>query len=64
VQRDTNQMEDCSIKQEQNDNKIYLVFKTRGERRATKGDTRRRPIKYNDVKGLKEENGGKKVDQF
>jgi len=34
-------------------------FKTRGERRATKGKT-----EYNDVKGMKEESGGKKVDQF
>jgi len=37
-------------------------FKTRGERRATKGDKRGRP--YNDVKEMKEESGGKKVDQF
>jgi len=35
----------CSTKQEQNDNKIYLLFKTRGERRVTKGDKRRRPSK-------------------
>jgi len=33
---------------------------TRGERRATKSDTRR---VYNDVMGIKEESGGKKVDQ-
>jgi len=37
-------------------------FKMRGERRATKGDKRRRPS--NDVEGLKAESGGKKVDQF
>jgi len=37
-------------------------FKTRGERRATKGDKRGRPFTtYNDVKGMKEESGGKKV---
>jgi len=58
-------MEDFSIKQlEQNDRKIYLLyFKTRGERRATKGGKRGRPS-YKDVKGMKEESGGKKVDQF
>jgi len=36
-------MEDCSMKHEQNDRKIYLLFKTSGERRATKGDKRGRP---------------------
>jgi len=35
----------------------------RGERRATKGDKGRRQSS-NDVKGMKEESGGKKVDQF
>jgi len=43
-------------------------FKTRGERRATKGDNRFvclfRKTEYNDVKLMKEESGGKKVDQF
>jgi len=38
-------------------------FKTRGERRITKGDKRGR-LSINDVKGMKEESGGKKVDQF
>jgi len=42
-QRDVEQMGDCSTNQKQKDNKIYLQFKTRGERRATKGDKRRRP---------------------
>jgi len=52
-------------KKEQHDRKIYICyFKTRSERRATKGDVRGRPIEYNDVKGMKEESGGKKVDQF
>jgi len=41
---------------------IYY-FKTRGERRASRGDQRGRP-EYNDVKGMKEESGCKKVDQF
>jgi len=36
-------------------------FKTRGDRRATKGDKRGRP---STTKGMKEECGGKKVDQF
>jgi len=36
-------MGDCSIKQEQNDRKIYLLFKKRGKSRATKGDKRGRP---------------------
>jgi len=32
---------------------------------ATKGDKRGIPsTSYNDVKGIKEESGGKKVDQF
>jgi len=37
-------------------------IKTRGEIRATKGD--KRGTEYNDVQGIKEESGGKKVDQF
>jgi len=59
-------MEDCSIKQEQNDRKIYICyFKTRGERRATKGEGWSEiKTEYTDVKGMKEESGGKKVDQF
>jgi len=36
-------------------------FKTRCESRATKGDKRRIP---STTKGMKEESGGKKVDQF
>jgi len=37
-------MADFSIKQEQNGRKIYICyFKTRVERRATKGDERGRP---------------------
>jgi len=39
-------------------------FKTRGERRATKGDKRRKKTEYNDVKGMKEASEGKKVHQF
>jgi len=44
-------------------------FKKRCKRRATKGDTIRRPsfrtlIGLNDVKGMKTKSGGKKVDQF
>jgi len=37
-ERDVDQTGDCSTKQEQNNEKICLQFKTRGERRATKGD--------------------------
>jgi len=37
-------------------------FKTRGERRASKGNKRGR--QHNDVKGTKEESRGKNVDQF
>jgi len=36
----------------------------RGERRATKGDKRGSKTEYNDVKGMKEKSGGRKVDQF
>jgi len=41
-------------------------FKTRGDRRATKGDKRGRQSTtiMNYVKGMKEESGGNKVDQF
>jgi len=54
-------MKDYSIKQEQNERKISVCnFKTRGERRATEGDKRRKPS----IKGMKEESGGKKVDSF
>jgi len=42
-QPDVDKMDDCSIKQEQNNRKIYLLFRTRGKRRATKGDKRGRP---------------------
>jgi len=35
-------MEDCSIKQEQNDRKIIHNFKMKDERRATEGDKRGR----------------------
>jgi len=38
--------------------KSICYFKTRGERRATKGD-KRGMTKYNDVKGMKAESGGK-----
>jgi len=38
-------------------------FNTRGERRETKADKERK-TEYNDVNGMKEESGGKKVDQF
>jgi len=38
-------------------------FKTRGERRAIMGDEERK-TECNNVKGMKEESGGKKVDQF
>jgi len=37
-------------------------FKTRNERRATKGDKRGTPNIT--MKGIKQESGGKKVDQF
>jgi len=53
-------MGDCSAKQKQKDRKICLQFKTRGERKATKGDKRRRLSRI--VMGMKEESGGKKVD--
>jgi len=33
-------------------------FKTRGERRATKGDKEKK-TEYNDEKGMKDESGGK-----
>jgi len=41
-------------------------FKMIGDRRATKGDKRGTPSTtiMNYVKGMKEESGGKKVDQF
>jgi len=40
-------------------------FKTRDKRRATRVHIREKdPSVLNDVKGLKEESGGKKVDQF
>jgi len=43
--------------------RFICYFKMKGERRATKGDKRGR-LEYNDVKGMKEESRGKKVDQF
>jgi len=63
-QRDVEQMGDSSTKQEEKDRKSVCTFKTRGERKATKGNKRRRPSRTNhDVKGM-QENGGKKFDQF
>jgi len=41
--------------------KSICYFKKRGETRAAKGDNR---TEYNNVKGIKEESGGKKIDQF
>jgi len=49
-------------KQEQNGRKIYLIFKTRGERRAIEGDTRGR---LSTTMGREwKKSRGKKVDQF
>jgi len=44
-------MGDCSTKQKQNDNKIYAIL-------------RRVKWEEDDVEGMKEESGCKKVDQF
>jgi len=51
-------MEDCSIKQEQNERKMYLLFLRRDVR---EGRLRviREETEYNYVKGIKEESGGK-----
>jgi len=57
-------MEDCSIKQEQNDRKI-CYFKTRDEIRATSTNKvirEERPI-LQQCLGMKEESGGE-VNQF
>jgi len=61
-QPDVDEMEDCSTKRSRMIERSICYFKTRGERRATKGEERK--TEYNDVKGMKEESGGNMVDQF